>query len=53
MMPDLGKYAVEVGLAYGVSLVLLIGLIGLSVRRYRAVRTALGRLERGDDDGPP
>ena len=26
-MPDLGKYAVEVGLAYGVSLALLAGLV--------------------------
>ena len=49
MMPDLGKYAVEVGLAYGVSLALVIGLIGQSVWRYRAVRAELQRVERGGD----
>jgi heme exporter protein D len=49
MIPDLGKYAVEVSLAYAVSLVLLGGIIWLSVRRYRAVKSALERVERGRD----
>jgi heme exporter protein D len=46
MMPDLGKYAVEVGLAYLVSLALLGGIIWLSVRRYRRVKAALEALEQ-------
>ena len=49
MIPDLGKYAVEVGLAYAVSLVLLVGIVWLSVRRYRAVKAALDQVERGRD----
>jgi heme exporter protein D len=49
MMPDLGKYAVEVSLAYAVSLVLLAGIIGMSVRRYRAVKAELERVEQGRD----
>lgn len=49
MMPDLGAYAVEVLLAYGVSLVVLAAIVGLSVRRDRAVRRALDRVERGRD----
>ncbi len=35
MIPDLGKYAVEVLSAYGVSLLLLAGLTGQSWRRWR------------------
>jgi heme exporter protein D len=49
MMPDLGKYAVEVSLAYLVSLALLAGLIWLSARRYRAVKAEMERVERGRD----
>lgn len=49
MMPDLGKYAVEVSLAYVVSLVLLVAIIGMSVRRHRAVKAALEQVERGQD----
>jgi heme exporter protein D len=49
MMPDLGKYAVEVGLAYGSSLVLLAGIVVASVRRHRAVKAELDRVERGRD----
>ncbi len=48
-MPDLGKYAVEVSLAYLVSLVLLAGIIWISARRYRAVKADLDRVERGRD----
>lgn len=48
-MPDLGKYAVEVTLAYAVSLVLLTGIVVASVRRWRAVRAEMERVERGHD----
>ena len=41
MIPELGKYAGEVALAYGVSLVLLVGVVWLSVVQSRAVRRAL------------
>jgi len=50
-MPDLGRYAVEVGLAYAVSLVLLVGIVWTSVRRYRAVKAELEQVERGRDGG--
>lgn len=46
MMPDLGKYAVEVISAYAASLVLLAVLIGLTLRRGRAARAALQQIER-------
>ncbi len=49
MMPELGKYAFEVTLAYGVSLGLLGLLIGLSVRASRRARRALSKIE-GDHD---
>ncbi|MBE0414151.1 heme exporter protein CcmD [Yoonia sp.] len=45
-MLDLGKYAVEVLLSYGVSLGLLAVIVGLSVRRSRRVRVALERIEK-------
>lgn len=44
-MPDLGKYAVEVSLAYGVSAVLLIGVVVLSVAQARRVKRALDEAE--------
>ena len=44
-MPDLGKYAVEVGLAYGLSGVLILGLVALSVLRAGRVRRQLDRVE--------
>ena len=47
-MPDLGEYAVEVLGAYGVSLVLLAGIVWLSVRRGRRVKAALERIENGE-----
>ncbi len=49
MIPDLGRYAVEVLSAYGVSLVLLGGITGLSWRRFRRVREEMERVERGRD----
>ena len=45
-VPDLGKYAVEVLAAYGVSLALLVVIVGLSWRRYVRVRAALERVEK-------
>jgi heme exporter protein D len=51
-MPDLGKYAVEVLAAYGVSLALLGGLVVLSFLRSARVRRALDEAEtRGRADG--
>ncbi|WP_214650010.1 heme exporter protein CcmD [Palleronia pontilimi] len=46
-MPDLGKYAAEVGAAYAVSAVLLLGIVALTLwqgaRVKRALRAAEGR----------
>lgn len=44
-MPDLGKYAVEVTLAYGVSLALLAAIILASVVRARKAARALEAAE--------
>mgnify|MGYP001199271275 CR=1 FL=1 len=44
-MPELGKYAVSVLSAYGVSLGLLVGLVALSVARARRVKAQLARVE--------
>ena len=51
MLPDLGPYGATVVGAYGVTLALLGGLVLLSALRAAQVRRALGRLERGGDDG--
>nr|WP_210527681.1 heme exporter protein CcmD [Rubellimicrobium arenae] len=48
-MPELGKYAVTVLSAYGVTLVLLLGLTGLSWRRWRRLKAEMDRIERGRD----
>lgn len=45
MIPDLGKYAAEVGLAYAVSLVLLAAIVGLSWRQSVKQRAALDAAE--------
>lgn len=45
-MPDLGDYAIEVLSAYAVSIVLLVGLVWLSWRRYARVRAALDKVEK-------
>lgn len=45
MIPDLGKYAGAVLSSYGVSLVLIIGLVVVSVRRSARVRSALREVE--------
>jgi len=51
MMPDLGKYEYTVLGAYGVSLVLIVGLVVASVmaarRAARALRAAEARRENG------
>ena len=49
MMPDLGKYALEVTGAYGVSLVALILLSFLYIRRSRSVKSALDSAEARKD----
>ncbi len=45
MMPDLGRYAVEVTLAYGVSLALLVGLVAWVGARGARVRRDLEIIE--------
>jgi heme exporter protein D len=44
-MPDLGKYALEVLSAYGVSLLLIAALVVLSLARAARVRRALDEAE--------
>lgn len=45
-MPDLGKYATEVLSAYGVTLLLMAGLVLMSLRRGRKARAALQNIEK-------
>ena len=45
-MPDLGDYAIEVLSAYMVSILLLVGIVWLSWRRYTRVRAALDEVEK-------
>lgn len=45
MIPDLGKYAGAVLSSYGVSLVLIVALVVLSVRRSRRALAALREVE--------
>ena len=47
MMPDLGKYAVPVLSAYGVSLGLLVAIVLLSIRQAVRMRRALDAAEKG------
>ena len=44
-MVELGDYALEVSLAYGVSLVLLAGIVWLSVAQSRRAKKALDEAE--------
>ena len=44
-MPDLGKYAVEVYAAYGVSLGLLVAIVVISWRQSVRARAALQKVE--------
>ena len=53
MMPDLGKYAVEVGAAYGVGLGLLLALVLLSLRRARKTQHRLNIAEDRKRKGRP
>lgn len=50
-MSEPGKYAAEVGMAYGVSLILIAGLILFSLWRARRVRNALRALEQDERPG--
>jgi heme exporter protein D len=45
MIPELGKYATTVLGAYGVSILLIVGLTILSIARARRVRRDLAELE--------
>ena len=49
MMPDLGKYAMEVTAAYGVSLLALALVCFLYVRRSRSVKRTLTDAEARKD----
>ena len=46
MMPELGKYATEVLSAYGITLVLMLGLLVQTLRRGAKARTALRQAEQ-------
>ena len=50
-MPDLGKYALEVGLAYGVSIVLLLGIVWISAAQSRRAKRDLDMAEERWRDG--
>lgn len=45
MMPDLGKYATEVLSAYGITLLLMLGLLVQTLRRGARARAALRQAE--------
>ncbi|SFC57565.1 heme exporter protein CcmD [Tropicimonas isoalkanivorans] len=45
MMPDLGKYATEVLSAYGVTLLLILALVLLTLRQSARTRRALRQVE--------
>lgn len=45
MMPDLGKYAAAVLSSYGVSLVLLAGIVALSIWQGARVKRQLAEVE--------
>jgi len=45
MLPDLGKYAFEVTLAYGVSLALMAALVMFVVRKASRAKAELSELE--------
>ncbi len=49
-MPDLGIYAFAVLASYAVTLVLLAGLIGLSLRQWRVVKAVLEKVEQDGQD---
>ena len=45
MIPELGKYAVEVVSSYAITVALMLGLVWLSLRRSRRVKDALAEVE--------
>ena len=45
MMPDLGRYALEVSLAYAGSLVALVAIVWISIARAKRIRAALEEAE--------
>lgn len=45
-MPDLGKYAVEVLSAYGVSLALIVAIVWASISRAKKVKSQLAEIEK-------
>lgn len=49
MIPDLGKYAVEVLAVYAISIVMLVGVIAASVHRSRKVKTRLAAVEAAQE----
>jgi heme exporter protein D len=53
MMPDLGKYALWVLSAYGVSIALLAAITVLSILQARRTRRALQAIEVGRKSGHP
>jgi heme exporter protein D len=44
-MPDLGKYAAEVLASYGLSIAILLVLVGASIRRAKRTSAALEEVE--------
>lgn len=48
-MPELGDYAFEVLLAYGVSITLILALVGASIWRAKRVTRALREIEARRD----
>jgi len=52
MIPDLGKYAGTVLAAYGVSVLLIVGLVALTLWQGARIRRALQEIEaRAKSDG--
>lgn len=45
LLPDLGKYAETVLSAYAISIVLIVALVGLSLRRSKRIKDALAQAE--------
>ena len=48
-MPDLGKYAVEVALAYLFTIVMVLGLVMVTLRNFRRAKRTLDELEARKD----
>lgn len=52
MIPDLGKYADTVLSAYAVSLLLIVAILLLSLRRSRSVKAELDKIEAQERASP-